>query len=557
MSSKRSEPVGKWTPSEARYEFRTNPDLEGSSTSGYCMGYLQANLAILPSSLADEFEQFCELNKAPCPLLYRSKCGELSAGILAQESDVRTDLPKYCVSENGIITKKTGDLMAYPLDDYVPFYIGCSFSFEEALTNAGIQLQNVVENRNVSMFLTNIQCVPVGPFASPMVVSMRPIPRDLVEKAVIITAAYDAVHGAPIHIGDPSVIGIDENHVDFGDPSDVGDLIPMFWACGVTSSVAVRTAKPPLSFSHSPGSMFICDTTVEEYFKTHKPEHGEEQPRLITLTERPFLASVCSASAFHKVEQVAKLLLLESPSNGTKNVQVDDFMKIAVRLSQAPSVVIGFLHEKDSLSSQNATSDILCGALVLIKALQALKKKITIVTQYHSQLIHDCVTTAQERGVSKEGVCVVELSEGVDIKQALYPDKINHRLDAMIALHAARNPSTVEEDVKKGLVDTLFKEANSWVNNIVSITITADRKQTSLTGDVSSMDHHVMITSSLKTATNCLAGALYVLNNCLIHSRYARRGIGKRQLFQAEQFLLNDTDQEGVSSQILHCITDN
>lgn len=125
----------------------------------------------------------------------------------------------------------------------MPFYIGCSFSFEEALTNAGIQLQNVVENRNVSMFLTNIQCVPVGPFASPMVVSMRPIPRYLVEKAVIITAAYDAVHGAPIHIGDPSVIGIDENDVDFGDPSDVGDLIPMFWACGVTSSVAVRTAS--------------------------------------------------------------------------------------------------------------------------------------------------------------------------------------------------------------------------------------------------------------------------------------------------------------------------
>ena len=89
MSFKRSDPVGKWTPSEARYEFRTNPDLERSATSGYCMGYLQANLAVLPSSLADEFEQFCELNKAPCPLLYRSKRGEMSAGILAPESDVR------------------------------------------------------------------------------------------------------------------------------------------------------------------------------------------------------------------------------------------------------------------------------------------------------------------------------------------------------------------------------------------------------------------------------------------------------------------------------------
>ena len=148
------------------------------------------------------------------------------------------------MSENGIVTEKTGDLTSYPLDDYVSFYLGCSFSFEDALMAAGIQLQHVVKNRNVSMFTTNIPCLPVGPFYGPMVVSMRPIPKDLVEKAVIITAAYDAVHGAPIHIGDPSVIGIEDiNMTNFGEPSDVGDLIPMFWACGVTSSVAVRSAS--------------------------------------------------------------------------------------------------------------------------------------------------------------------------------------------------------------------------------------------------------------------------------------------------------------------------
>ena len=150
----------------------------------------------------------------------------------------------YCVSENGIITKKLGNLSAYPMDDYVSFYLGCSFSFEEAMINAGIQLQNVTEKCNVSMFTTNIQCVPVGPFACPMVVSMRPIPKDLVEKAAVVTAAYDAVHGAPIHIGDPSVIGVDDIYrTDFGEPSDIGDLVPMFWACGVTSSLAVRSAS--------------------------------------------------------------------------------------------------------------------------------------------------------------------------------------------------------------------------------------------------------------------------------------------------------------------------
>ena len=157
--------------------------------------------------------------------------------------------------------------MAYPLGDYTSFYIGCSFSFEEALTAAGIELQNVVKNRNVSMFITNIPCAPVGPFASPMVVSMRPIPKDLVEESVIITAAYDAVHGAPIHIGDPLVIGI-KNICDsnFGEPSDIGDLIPVFWACGVTSSLVVRSASEsglqkykrcPLSLWSSRPGLFI------------------------------------------------------------------------------------------------------------------------------------------------------------------------------------------------------------------------------------------------------------------------------------------------------------
>ena len=135
------------------------------------------------------------------------------------------------------------------MDDYVSFYIGCSFSFEEALADAGIQLQNVIKNRHVSMFITNIQCERIGPFATPMVVSMRPIPRDLVERAVITTAAYDAVHGAPIHIGDPSIVGVEDiNNVDFGEPSDVGNLIPMFWACGVTSSLAVRSASKGLNY---------------------------------------------------------------------------------------------------------------------------------------------------------------------------------------------------------------------------------------------------------------------------------------------------------------------
>lgn len=199
--------------------------------------------------------------------------------------------------------------------------------------------------------------------------------------------------------------------------------------------------------------MFICDTSVEEYFKTHEPEHGEEQPRLITLTDQPFLASVCSVSAVQKVEELAKLLASPSGIGETKETQSADFLKVAARLSHAPHVVIGILHEKESLSS---SSDVLQGVLVLSKALQALNKKITIVTQYHAQLIQDFVASKQE--ILKDGIAVVELNESSDIKKAVYPDEIHHRLDTMIAFQLEKIPSMNEEGTKDGVVDTLFKE---------------------------------------------------------------------------------------------------
>lgn len=199
--------------------------------------------------------------------------------------------------------------------------------------------------------------------------------------------------------------------------------------------------------------MFICDTSVEEYFKTHGPEHGEEQPRLITLTDQPFLASVCSVSAVQKVEELAKLLASPSGIGETKETQSADFLKVAARLSQAPHVVIGILHEKESLFS---SSDVLQGVLVLSKALQALNKKITIVTQYHAQLIQYFV--ASKQGILKDGIAVVELNESSDIKKAVYPDEIHHRLDTMIAFQLEKIPSMNEEGTKDGVVDTLFKE---------------------------------------------------------------------------------------------------
>ena len=100
------------------------------------------------------------------------------------------------MNEFGVITETPGDLTAHTWNDLVSFYVGCSFGFEGKLVQAGIPLKNITEKHGdgASMFETNLHCISVGPFASPLIVSMRAIPKDLVEKTLIITAAFEGLH---------------------------------------------------------------------------------------------------------------------------------------------------------------------------------------------------------------------------------------------------------------------------------------------------------------------------------------------------------------------------
>ena len=182
---------------------------------------------------------------------------------------------------------------------------------------------------------------------------------------------------------------------------------------------------------------------MDEYFKVHKPEHGDEQPRLITLTDQPYLASVCSASAIQKIEEIAKISTSLSSAEGTKDIQdASEFLKIAVRLSHAPSVVIGFVHEKENFSSEMSTSECIQAMIALVKALQALNKKITIVAQHNAQLIQHSITAHAAQGnVSKDGVCVVEYDreKRLNMLERMFEGKINHRLDTIIGLEVAQS----------------------------------------------------------------------------------------------------------------------
>jgi uncharacterized protein YcsI (UPF0317 family) len=230
-------------------------------TAGLGAGHLQCNLVILPLSDAADFEIYCAANAQACPLVGKSKPGDPAIPSLGATIDLRTDVPLYNVYRNGVLDASVSDLKTLWQDDWVAFAIGCSFTFERALMEAGIAMRHVEQDRTVPMFITNRQTVPSGVFRGAMVASMRPIAEPDVERAKTISARYPLAHGAPIHIGDPKGLGIaDLNAPNWGDQLDVlpGE-VPVVWACGVTPQVAITNAKPAICVTHAPGSMLITD----------------------------------------------------------------------------------------------------------------------------------------------------------------------------------------------------------------------------------------------------------------------------------------------------------
>lgn len=231
-------------------------------TSGLAPGFVQCNVVILPNEQARHFQTFCQRNPKPCPLLAMSaQPGDPFLPDLGVDIDIRTDVPQYLCWRDGEVVSEHSDLGALWQQDWVAFALGCSFSFEEALLEAGIEIRNVSEGVNVPMYRTNIPCAQAGPFSGNMVVSMRPMPAPAAIRAIQICSRFPAVHGAPIHLGDPAHIGIaDLDQPDFGDSVTIRhDDIPLFWACGVTPQVALEAARLPLAITHKPGHMLISD----------------------------------------------------------------------------------------------------------------------------------------------------------------------------------------------------------------------------------------------------------------------------------------------------------
>ena len=236
-------------------------------THGLAHGHVHANLAILPENMALDFMRFCQRNPSPCPVLDVTDTGDPEFRQVAPGSDVRRDLSRYCVYREGVLVDEPSDITDIWQDDLVAFAMGCSLSFDAVLQENSLRVAHLEKpGGRIAVYTSGIECVPAGPFQGPMVVSLRPIPNDQVVRVAATTARYPAIHGAPVHIGDPAEIGIhDTQAVDWGAPPEIGpDDTPMFWGCGVTPQAVAMAAKLPLMITHKTGHMLMTDLLVKD-----------------------------------------------------------------------------------------------------------------------------------------------------------------------------------------------------------------------------------------------------------------------------------------------------
>lgn len=251
--------------SKARGDIRAG--VHTGPTSELAPGYAQANLVVLPQRYALDFVRFCVRNPGPCPLLEVTDTGSPHPDALAVDADLRTDIPRYRVFRSGECIDEPTDISPYWRDDLVAFLLGCSFTFDWALAAAGLPPAHQEQGKNVPMYITDRSCIDAGPFRGPLVVSMRPFAPNDILRVTEITARFPAMHGAPVHIGDPAALGIANlDAPDFGDAVSIKtDEVPVFWACGVTPQAVVQNVRPSLAIFHSPGHMFITDLPHDHF----------------------------------------------------------------------------------------------------------------------------------------------------------------------------------------------------------------------------------------------------------------------------------------------------
>ncbi|XP_026705802.1 D-glutamate cyclase, mitochondrial isoform X2 [Athene cunicularia] len=525
-----------------------------SNTSGMAEGYKQANVVILHKSLADDFEKFCHANEGPLPLLYRSKPGDWKCPPLSSDSDIRTDCPQYRIYEHGACTGSRKSLKEYSeqLKDMVTFYLGCSFSFEKAVQNANIPVRNVEQKCNVSMYKTVVPCYSVSTFCCDLVVTMRPIPESKLEAAVIATSELKEAHGAPIHMGDPGLLGIqDLSKPDYGDQVQLypGD-IPVFWACGVTGVEAVINCRTPLAFTHSPGCMFVTDLKNDNV----TVRSSREIPQVHLISQDPLHYSIVSAEAAQKIKTLETLIGIDPGDRGIIHLcRQDELLKACLSISHARSVLITTGFPTHFTYEPPEENDGPPGALAIAAILQALEKEVAIVTDQRAMNLNKkIIEEAVQLGILKRPIPLLSYQRESADSALMFlcenGDPGRPRFDHLIAIERAGmaadgnyyNARKVNIKHLVDPIDELFLAAQTIPG--VTTTGVGDGgnelgmgkvqdavKKHIKNGDIIACDveaDFTIVAGVSNWGGYAIACALYILSTCEIHDRYLRKAVG-------------------------------
>ncbi|KAM3871402.1 D-glutamate cyclase, mitochondrial [Diretmus argenteus] len=608
-----SDSLSSLSPAELRLLIRQD-DPRITTTTGLADGHQQANVVVLPSHLANDFQAFCCSNPAPLPLLYRSQSGETSCPPLARDTDIRKDISQYCVFEEGRLVKTVLSLQSYYAEqraaseqpaahhgqwsDMVCFYMGCSFSFEGSLKKAGVPVRNVEQGRNVSMYRTAVSCVPVGVFSCPLVVSMRPVPADMLNKAAQITHLNQLAHGAPIHIGDPALLGIqDLSTPDYGDQVELqpGD-VTVFWACGVTAMEAVLSSKPSLAFSHSPGCMFLTDIPDSSPFPQTPPANPaaslatsrdpELTPLSFLVSHDPLLYSLASQRAVGRIRQLEMIVGEDPGERGIKGLfTLDELLHSCLALSHSSSVAITTGFPTHYMHSPPDETDGPPGAFAMATMLLALGKQVTMLTdrralEMNQALMEEAVRT----GVLKTAVPLVTY-EDTRSDSAIHflchnGDPSKPRYDHLVAIERSGQAADGNYYNMRGInikhlvdpVDNLFVAAM----DIPGITTTGigdggnelgmgklKEKVKSLMPNGSLIACDIAADYAVTAGVSnwggyAVACGLYLLHTCPTHQRYLRKGLGLEPTTSPAQLrdwaanLPSVVKEESILSTLMH-----
>uniref|UniRef100_A0A8C4DY53 D-glutamate cyclase n=1 Tax=Dicentrarchus labrax TaxID=13489 RepID=A0A8C4DY53_DICLA len=557
----------------------------------------QANVVVLPNHLANDFEAFCRKNPAPLPLLYRSQSGETSCQPLAKNADIRTDISQYCVYEEGRLVKTVSSLQSYNM---VCFYLGCSFGFEGRLKNAGVPVRNVEQGTNVSMYRTAVPCTPAGVFSCPLVVTMRPVPAAMLDAAVEVTHLNPLAHGAPVHIGDPALLGIqDLSRPDYGDRVEVqpGD-VTVFWACGVTSIEAILSSKPSLAFSHSPGCMFLTDipdsspsssmpSASESVDRPATDRNLELIPRCFLVSQNPLMYSLASQRAVATIRQLETIIGEDPGERGIRALFVqDELLRSCLALSHASSVAITTGFPTHYQHSPPDETDGPPGAIAMATMLLSLGKQVTMVTDRRALDMNQAIIDeAVRKGVLKSAVPLVTFEDrGPD--SALHflchhGDPSKPRYDHLVAIERSGRAGDGNYYNMRGVnikhlvdpIDDLFIAAKD-IRGITTTGIGDGGNELGM-GKVKERVKTLMPNGSLVACDvpadyaitagvsnwggYAVACGLYLLHTCPSHQRYLKKGLGLEHATRPEQLqewtanLPSVAKEESILSTLMSC----